>query len=589
MIYLKIKKRNDNQIVNEQLETLRHSTAHIMAQAVSMLFPQTKFGIGPAISDGFYYDFDLPVPLSPEQLSEIEKKMQSIIKANLAFEQTMMEKSKAIDFFSQKGERYKVEIIQDIPDDKVSIYQQGDFIDLCRGPHIKSTGMVKAFKLLSIAGAYWRGDEKNSMLTRIYGTAFETTEELEKYLYQIEEAKKRDHRKLGKELGIFQIYDEAGPGLIYYHPKGAIVREEICRFLRLEHAKREYLEVVTPNIARVDLWKTSGHYDFYRENMYFMNVDNMEYVLKPMNCPGHILIYKSHTKSYRDLPLRLFELGTVYRHERSGVLHGLLRVRGFTQDDAHIFCTREQLKDEIQQVLEFIINTLVSFGFKEYEIYLSTRPEKYTGSDEIWDMATSALEMSLKEKGLPYQIDPGEGVFYGPKIDIKLKDALSRTWQGPTIQVDFNLPERFNVTYVGQDGKEHQPVMIHRVVLGSLERFMGALIEHYAGAFPLWLSPTQVLIATITEKHKQYGEYIKNQLSANQIRCSMDSRNEKIGFKIREAQLQKLPYVLILGDNEEQNKTVSIRKRGGKDLGQMTIEDFISVVSTEIREKNVDI
>jgi threonyl-tRNA synthetase len=560
-----------------------------MAQAVLMLFPSTKFGIGPAISDGFYYDFDLPVPISPEHLSEIEKKMQSIIKDNLVFEQTMMEKSKAIDFFLKKGERYKVEIIQDIPDNEVSIYQQGDFIDLCRGPHIKSTGMVKAFKLLSIAGAYWRGDEKNSMLARIYGTAFETKEELEKYLYQIEEAKKRDHRKLGKELGIFQIYDEAGPGLIYYHPKGAIVREEICRFLRLEHAKREYLEVVTPNIARVDLWKTSGHYDFYRENMYFMNVDNMEYVLKPMNCPGHILIYKSHTKSYRDLPLRLFELGTVYRHERSGVLHGLLRVRGFTQDDAHIFCRKEQLKDEIEQVLEFIINTLVSFGFKEYEIYLSTRPEKYTGSDEIWDMATSALEMSLKEKGLPYKIDPGEGVFYGPKIDIKLKDALSRTWQGPTIQVDFNLPERFNVTYVGQDGKEHQPVMIHRVVLGSLERFMGALIEHYAGAFPVWLSPTQVLVATITEKHKQYGEYIQNQLRANQIRTDIDLRNEKIGFKIREAQIQKLPYVIIIGDNEEQNKTISVRKRGGKDLGQMTIEDFVSIVSTEIREKKIDI
>ncbi len=575
--------------MNEQLEILRHSTAHIMAQAVSMLFPQTKFGIGPAISDGFYYDFDLPVPLSPEHLSEIEKKMQSIIKVNLAFEQTMMEKDKAIDFFSQKGERYKVEIIQAIPDDEVSIYQQGDFVDLCRGPHIKSTGMVKAFKLLSIAGAYWRGDEKNSMLTRIYGTAFETKEELEKHLYQIEEAKKRDHRKLGKELGIFQIYDEAGPGLIYYHPKGAIVREEISRFLRLEHARRGYFEVVTPNIARVDLWKTSGHYDFYRENMYFMNVDNMEYVLKPMNCPGHILIYKSHTRSYRDLPLRLFELGTVYRHERSGVLHGLLRVRGFTQDDAHIFCTREQLKDEILKVLDFIINTLVSFGFKEYEIYLSTRPEKYTGSDEIWDMATSALEMSLKEKCLPYQIDPGEGVFYGPKIDIKLKDALSRTWQGPTIQVDFNLPERFNVTYVGQDGKEHQPVMIHRVVLGSLERFMGALIEHYAGAFPVWLSPTQVLIATITEKHKQYGEYVQNQLLDRQIRCDMDSRNEKIGFKIREATIQKTPYVLILGDNEEQNKTVSVRKRGGKDLGQMAVEDFISIVSTEIREKSVDI
>lgn len=575
--------------MKEQLETLRHSTAHIMAQAVSMLYPGTKFGIGPAISDGFYYDFDLPVSLSLEHLPEIEKKMQSIIKANLAFEQTMMEKSEAIDFFSQKGEWYKVEIIQDIPDNSVSIYKQGDFVDLCRGPHIKATGMVKAFKLLSIAGAYWRGNEKNSMLTRIYGTAFETKEELEKYLYQIEEAKKRDHRKIGKELEIFQLYDEAGPGLIYYHPKGAIIREEICRFLRLEHANRGYLEVVTPHIAKVDLWKTSGHYDFYRENMYFMTVDNMEYVLKPMNCPGHILIYKSHTRSYRDLPLRLFELGTVYRHERSGVLHGLLRVRGFTQDDAHIFCTREQLRDEIQQVLEFIINTIVSFGFKEYEIYLSTRPEKYTGSDEIWDMATSALEMSLKEKGLPYQIDPGEGVFYGPKIDIKLKDALSRTWQGPTIQVDFNLPEKFNVTYVGQDGKEHQPVMIHRVVLGSLERFMGAIIEHYAGAFPVWLSPTQVLVATITERHKQYGEYVQNQLRANQIRTDLDSRNEKIGFKIREAWMQKIPYVLILGDNEEQNKTVSIRKRGGKDLGQMTIEDFISIVSKEIREKNVDI
>ena len=575
--------------MKEQLETLRHSTAHIMAQAVSMLYPGTKFGIGPAISDGFYYDFDLPVSLSLEHLPEIEKKMQSIIKANLAFEQTMMEKSEAIDFFSQKGEGYKVEIIQDIPDNSVSIYKQGDFVDLCRGPHIKATGMVKAFKLLSIAGAYWRGNEKNSMLTRIYGTAFETKEELEKYLYQIEEAKKRDHRKIGKELEIFQLYDEAGPGLIYYHPKGAIIREEICRFLRLEHANRGYLEVVTPHIAKVDLWKTSGHYDFYRENMYFMTVDNMEYVLKPMNCPGHILIYKSHTRSYRDLPLRLFELGTVYRHERSGVLHGLLRVRGFTQDDAHIFCTREQLKDEIQKVLEFIITTLVSFGFKEYEIYLSTRPEKYVGSDEIWDMATIALEMSLKEKELPYQIDPGEGVFYGPKIDIKLKDALSRTWQGPTIQVDFNLPERFNVTYVGQDGKEHQPVMIHRVVLGSLERFMGALIEHYAGTFPVWLCPTQALIATITERQTAYGESIQKQLRANQIRCDTDFRNEKIGFKIREAGMQKLPYVLILGDNEEQNKTISVRKRGSKDMGQMSVEDFISMITTEIREKSVDI
>jgi len=575
--------------VKEQLETLRHSTAHILAQAVATLFPGTKFAIGPAIADGFYYDFDLPISLSQEQLSEIEKKMKFIIKSNLAFEQTMMKKGEAIDFFSQKGEKYKVELIENIPDEEVSIYKQGDFIDLCRGPHLKRTGEIKAFKLISVAGAYWRGDEKNPMLTRIYGTAFETKEELEQHLHNIEEAKKRDHRKLGKELGIFQLYDEAGPGLIYYHPKGAIVREEICRFLRLEHANRGYHEVVTPHIARVDLWKTSGHYDFYRENMYFMTVDGMEYVLKPMNCPGHILIYKSQMHSYRDLPLRFFELGTVYRHERSGVLHGLLRVRGFTQDDAHIFCTREQLKDEIQQVLEFIITMLVSFGFKEYEIYLSTRPEKYVGSDEIWDMATSALEMSLKEKELPYQIDPGEGVFYGPKIDIKLKDALSRTWQGPTIQVDFNLPERFNVTYVGQDGKEHQPVMIHRVVLGSLERFMGALIEHYAGAFPVWLCPTQVLIATITERQTTYGEFIQNQLRTNQIRTVTDFRNEKIGFKIREAGMQKLPYVLILGDNEEQNKTISVRKRGSVDMGQMRVEDFISMITTEIREKSVDI
>lgn len=575
--------------MNNPLETLRHSTAHVLAQAVSTLFPDTKFAIGPAIADGFYYDFDLPVSISQEQLPEIEKKMKSIIKSNLAFEQTMMEKDEAIAVFSQKGEKYKIELIENIPDEEVSIYKQGIFIDLCRGPHLKSTGEIKAFKLISIAGAYWRGNEKNPMLTRIYGTAFETKEELEQYLHNIEEAKKRDHRKLGKELGIFQLYDEAGPGLIYYHPKGAIVREEICRFLRLEHANRGYHEVITPHIARADLWKTSGHYDFYRENMYFMSVDATEYVLKPMNCPGHILIYKSHMHSYRDLPLRFFELGTVYRHERSGVLHGLLRVRGFTQDDAHIFCTREQLKGEIQQVLEFIITTLVSFGFKEYEIYLSTRPEKYVGSDEIWDMATSALEMSLKEKGLPYQIDPGEGVFYGPKIDIKLKDALSRTWQGPTIQVDFNLPERFNVTYVGQDGKEHQAVMIHRVVLGSLERFMGALIEHYAGAFPVWLCPTQVLIATITEKHTAYGESILKQLRLNQIRTDTDFRNEKIGFKIRESQMQKLPYVLILGDNEEQDKTVSVRKRGSKDMGQMKVEDFISMITTEIREKSVDI
>lgn len=572
--------------MEENLPIYRHSISHIMAQAVCEIYHGTKLGIGPAIEEGFYYDFDLPTPISPEDLPTIESKMEEIIKANLSFEKKIMTKDEAKKFFQQKDEIYKVELLNDIEDKEVSLYQQGNFIDLCRGPHIASTGLIKAFKLISIAGAYWRGNEKNPMLTRIYGTSFGKKEDLDNYLFRLEEAKRRDHRKLGKELKIFDIYDEIGPGLICYHPGGTIIREEICSFLRKEHAKRDYLEVVTPHIAKINLWQTSGHCEFYKENMYFMEVEDNPYVLKPMNCPGHILIYKSQTRSYKELPVRYFELGTVYRYERSGVLHGLLRVRGFTQDDAHIFCLKEQLKNEICGVIEFTSDMLKTFGFKEYEIYLSTRPEKYVGTKDIWNEATSALTTALDKEGLNYTIDEGEGVFYGPKIDIKLKDAIGRAWQGPTIQVDFNLPQRFNVTYVGNDGKEYQPVMIHRVVLGSLERFLGALIEHYAGAFPVWLSPIQVMIITITEQHTSYGEKIKEQLLAEGVRVKLDKRNEKVGFKIREAEsLYKVPYMLIIGDKEVATEKVSVRKRAKGDLGQLLLKEFMDNLIEEIREK----
>ncbi|MFH1561915.1 MAG: threonine--tRNA ligase [Nitrospirota bacterium] len=573
------------------IQISRHSTAHIMAQAVCALYQGTKLGIGPAIEEGFYYDFDLPSPISPDDLPGIETKMEEIIKAKLPFKKVMMRREEAKEFFQNKGEIYKVELLDKIEDDEVSLYQQDEFIDLCRGPHVDSTGVIKAFKLISIAGAYWRGNEKNPMLTRIYGTAFETKEELEQYLFRLEEAKRRDHRKIGKELKIFDIYEEVGPGLIYYHPKGTIIREEICAFLRKEHAKRDYLEVITPHIAKIDLWQISGHCDYYKENMFFMEVEDQSYVLKPMNCPGHILIYKSQTRSYKELPIRYFELGTVYRYERSGVLHGLLRVRGFTQDDAHIFCRADQLKDEICGVIEFASQMLKTFGFKEYDVYLSTRPEKYVGTEEIWNEATSALATALENKGLNYTIDEGEGVFYGPKIDIKLRDALGRAWQGPTIQVDFNLPQRFNVTYVGTDGNEHQPVMIHRVVLGSLERFLGALIEHYAGAFPVWLSPIQVMIMTIADRHIPYAEKVEKQLLEKGIRVKLDSRNEKVGFKIREAEtLHKVPYMFIIGDKEEaclavETEKVSVRKRGSGDLGQLLLKEVMDNLIKEINEK----
>ncbi len=568
----------------EDKDIYRHSTSHVMAQAVLELFPGTKLGIGPSIEDGFYYDFDLPVPISEDDLPRIEEKMAEIIGQDSLFEKYSITKDEANSLF--KDAPYKLELLKEIEDDKVTIYRQGSFVDLCRGPHLPSTGHIKAFKLISIAGAYWRGDEKRPMLTRIYGTSFPTREPLEEYLHRLEEARRRDHRRLGRELGFFNIYEEAGPGLIYYHPYGTILREEISKLLKREHQKRGYLEVVTPHIAKMDLWKTSGHCEFYRENMFFMEVEGSGYVLKPMNCLGHILIYQSRTRSYREMPLRLFELGTVYRYERSGVLHGLLRVRGFTQDDAHIFCQREKLQEEITKVIDFALDMLSLFGFKEYEVYLSTRPEKFVGTPQKWDEAISSLKGALEEHDLLYAIDEGEGVFYGPKIDIKLKDTLGRAWQGPTIQVDFNLPDQFDISYIGPDGARHQPVMIHRVVLGSLERFIGALIEHFSGAFPTWLAPVQILIVPIADRHLPYAKRVEGDLLGREIRVEIDSRNEKIGLKIREGELRKIPYLLIIGDKEAQNQTIALRKRGKGDLGEVKLADFIEKLTREITKRD---
>src|SRR3989339_1313279 len=485
------------------LEILRHSAAHIMAQAVQELFPGVKLGIGPAIESGFYYDFDLPEKLTPEDLLKIETRMEQIIKEQHKFIRQELPKAEALKLFDERGEKYKVEIINDLDAPTVSIYKHDKFIDLCRGPHLEHTGQLKAFKLLSIAGAYWRGIETNPMMQRIYATAFESKKELDDYLKNLEEAKKRDHRKLGKELDLFSLHEEAGAGFVYYHPKGAIVRSLIEDFLKKENAKRGYELVYIPHIAKIDLWNTSGHTNYYRENMYFMKIDEQDYVVKPMNCPGHILIYKRKTQSYRDLPVRYFEFGTVYRYEKSGVLHGLLRVRGFTQDDAHIFCREDQLESEILDVIDFIAYVMKVFGF-EYKINLSTRPEKFAGTAANWELATNILQKTLQDRGLPFEIDPGAGVFYGPKIDVKLKDSIGREWQGPTVQVDFNLPQRFDLTYVAEDGKEKTPVMVHRAILGSLERFMGALIEHYGGSFPTWLAPVQLKIIPITDRNNGY-------------------------------------------------------------------------------------
>ncbi len=561
---------------NIPIEIYRHSTAHVMAQAVMELFPKTKLGIGPSIEEGFYYDFEFTQPFSKDDLPKIEEKMSEIVERNLPFDQIIMPIAEAKAFFTSCNQPYKIDLLDKIDAAEVTLYQNGDFIDLCRGPHISCTGIIPPFKLVSIAGAYWRGDEHNPMLTRIYGTAFENKALLEEYLRKLEEVKRRDHRRLGRELELFDIYeDEAGPGLIFYHPKGVILRQIIIDLLREAHQRHDYLEVVTPHIARIGLWQTSGHCDFYQENMYFLEDKNNPYVLKPMNCPGHILIYQSKTRSYKEMPLRYFELGTVYRYERSGVLHGLLRVRGFTQDDAHIFCRLDQLRDEICSVLRFSSEMLKLFGFHEYEVYLSTQPEKYVGTPEIWKKATEALIEALSTEGLSYTIDKGEGVFYGPKIDIKLKDAIGRLWQGPTIQVDFNLPQRFNITYTGPEGKATQPVMIHRVVLGSLERFIGILIEHYTGAFPCWLSPVQVMVMSITSQHASYALEVTNLLIENKIRAKTDIRSEKLNAKIREAQLAKIPYMLIIGDKEVAGKLVAIRTRTGEDIGAKSLNEFI--------------
>lgn len=565
------------------VEILRHSTSHVMSQAVKALFPETQIAIGPAIEEGFYYDFDYQKTFTPEDLERIEQKMNEIVADDVPFTREEYSREEAIRLFREQGERYKVEILEEITDPGVSVYRNGDFIDLCRGPHLSSTGQVRAFKLTGVAGAYWRGDERRSMLQRIYGTAFPAQEDLDGYLERIEEARKRDHRRLGKELGLYAIEDDIGAGLVLWHPKGATVRMIIEDFWRREHIRRGYEVVYTPHIAKIGLWEKSGHVGFYRENMYSpMDVEGVPYIVKPMNCPFHIYIYKSRMRSYRDLPIRYAELGTVYRYERSGVLHGLLRVRGFTQDDAHIFLTPDQLESEIRELVDFTIGMLNQFGFADFEIFLSTRPDHFIGSEEAWEKATGYLEAGLKSMGLDYKVDPGAGVFYGPKIDIKIKDSLKRTWQCSTIQVDFNLPERFQVEYVGEDGKHHQAISIHRALMGSLERFFGCLIEHYRGDFPLWLAPVQVRVIPINERNEGYGQKLVGELRARGLRVAGDFRREKLGYKIREAEVEKVPYAIIVGDREEQAGTVSPRGRKG-DVGKsMSVAEFFNLISSEL-------
>ena len=567
------------------LEILRHSTAHIMALAVKELYgDQVKVAIGPAIEDGFYYDFDRDKPFSPEDFEEIEAKMAEIVAARLPFVREEMGRDEAIRFFEGLGERYKVELLRDMDVDRVSLYGHGSFVDLCRGPHVPDSSCLKVFKLLRVAGSYWRGDEKREMLTRIYGTAFADKKELQAYLTRLEEARKRDHRKLGKQLGLFTIQDQIGPGLILWQPRGALLRRLLEDYWKDEHYRNGYQLLYTPHIARQDMWKTSGHLDFYSENMYSaMEIDEVLYQLKPMNCPFHIGVFNADKHSYREFPIRWCELGTVYRYERTGALHGLMRVRGFTQDDAHIFCRPDQLEEEIFNIIDLNLHVLSTFGFDEYDVYLSTRPEKSVGSDEHWDSATQALKLALEKKSLQYQIDPGEGVFYGPKIDIKIKDQLGRSWQCSTIQVDFNLPERFDMTYTGDDGAEHRPIMIHRALMGSLERFIGVLIEHYAGAFPLWLAPEQARVMNITDAQADYCGEVYARLRALGVRIEKDVRNEKLNYKIREAQLMKVPYMLIVGDREKEDGTVTVRKKDGQNLPAMTPEAFCDLVRDECR------
>jgi threonyl-tRNA synthetase len=566
------------------LDTMRHSVSHVMAEAVLSMFPDAKFAIGPSIEDGFYYDFDLPRALTPEDLPVIEQKMKEIIKANLPFKHREITKNEAKELFA--AQPYKLELISEIEDDKVGVYEQGKFIDLCRGPHVNSTGEIKAFKLMSIAGAYWRGDEHNKMLQRIYGIAFASQKELDDYLAKQEEARKRDHRKLGKDLDLFIIPEEIGGGLVIYTPKGGRIRTVIEDFWREEHFKNGYELLYTPHIGLSKLWEISGHLGFYKENMYSpVTIDEQEYYLKPMNCPFHMLAYKSRIRSYRELPLRWAELGTVYRYERSGVLSGLMRVRGFTQDDAHIICTPEQMNSEITEVLRFSLYMLNTFGFKKYQVYLSTRPKDAVGEPRMWEDAQQALRRVIDENKLPFKVDEGGGAFYGPKIDIKIDDALGREWQATTIQFDFNEPERFDMTYVGEDGKEHRPYMVHRALLGSWERFFGLLIEYYAGAFPTWLAPIQVKIIPIADRHVEHARKLEKEMKSRSIRVEIDERSERMNLKVRQAQLEKIPYMVIIGDKEAAENTVSVRKRSGEQLPTQPLADFLETLAKEIADK----
>ena len=565
--------------------TLRHTASHILAQAVKRLWPEAKLAIGPAIDKGFYYDIDMEHTLTPEDLGKIEKEMSRIVKENLPITKSVMSRQEAIEFFKSKNEDYKVELIEDLPEDAViSCYAQGDFIDLCAGPHVASTGKVKAFKLQSIAGAYWRGDEKNKMLQRIYGTAFEKKEELDAYLHLLEEAAKRDHRKLGKELGLFVIKEE-GPGFPFFLPKGMALRNELENFWREVHHEFEYEEIRTPIILNKQLWETSGHWFHYRENMYTTIIDEEEYAIKPMNCPGGILVYQNEMHSYRDFPLRYAELGLVHRHELSGALHGLFRVRAFTQDDAHVFMLPSQMQSELMKVIELFDRIYSQFGLK-YHVELSTKPDNAMGDDAIWEAATEALRNAIEAKGIPYVINPGDGAFYGPKLDYHIEDSLGRTWQCGTIQLDMNLPERFQIEYVGEDGQKHRPIMIHRACFGSMERFIGILTEHYAGAFPTWMAPVQVKILPISEKHVEYAKDLAKQMHRDYVRVEVDDRSEKIGYKIRQAQIAKVPYMLVVGDKEVEEGTVNVRKHGGDELGSVPFEEFFNSIKTEIKERN---
>jgi threonyl-tRNA synthetase len=573
----------------DALDVLRHSASHLLAHAVLDLFPGTQTGVGPAVENGFYYDFLRDLPFTPEDLEAIEKKMREIVQRDVPIERVILSKDDALELFKEQGQDLKVELVQEKGEDRVSNYQQEGFIDFCRGPHVPTTGYIRHFKLLSSSGAYWKGDEKGKQLQRIYGTAFYSKQELEEYLALLEEAKKRDHRKLGPELDLFSFNENLGGGLILWHPHGSAIRRVIEEFWYEEHFKDGYEIVYSPHIAKLDVWHQSGHTEFYDAMYPPLLHEGMEYELKPMNCPFHIMVYKNRPRSYRDLPLRWAELGTVYRYERSGVLHGLMRVRGFTQDDAHVFCRGDQLEDEIKRVMSLALRLLKAFGFEEFDIYLSTCPDKYCGLLADWEKATLALEKALKEKGLDYQIDPGAGVFYGPKIDIKIKDALQRSWQCTTIQLDFNLAERFDLSYIGEDGKAHKPYLVHRALLGSLERFFGVLIEHYNGNFPVWLAPVQVIFLPIADRHNDYAENLNKMFKDQGVRVSVDQRREKIGYKIRDAELQKIPLMCILGDKEVSAQSVSLRVHGEGDKGNMGVHEFLEKVKELVKNKSLSI